>query len=77
MGVRMEIKEFAFKAPINARDEKLIVILVCDNCGERECRPIFFKLTGHLHDQKCTYVCRTCRGTMREEVNPKQDDEEN
>jgi hypothetical protein len=73
----MDIKEFAYKKKHEKpRDEKLIVVLVCDNCGERECRPIFFKPTGHLHDQKCTYVCRSCRGDMREEVNPINQDEE-
>jgi len=72
----MDIKEFAYRHPI--QDEKKdshIVVLVCDKCGERECRPTLIKLTGHLHDQKCTYICRTCRGTMREEVNLNQDEE--
>jgi dihydroorotate dehydrogenase len=79
----MRIAEFEFiqrrmdainKAEAEEIAQRETVDLVCDNCGEKVTRPVFIKLTGHLHDQKCTYVCTVCRGNMRE-VNLNQDEE--
>jgi dihydroorotate dehydrogenase len=72
----MDIKEIYYRQQERKkkRDKQEKVHLVCDTCGEKVTRPVFIKLTGHLHDQKCTYVCTVCRGNMRE-VNLNQDEE--
>jgi hypothetical protein len=71
----MNIKEFAYLQK-SKKKEADTVDLVCDSCGEKVTRPVFVRLTGHLHDQKCTYICTVCRGAMREEVDPINQDEE-
>ena len=72
----MDIREFAFLKEKESHEAPGDTVdLVCDSCGERVTRPVFIALVGHLHDQKCTYICTVCRGTMRD-TNFNQDNDE-
>ncbi|MBW2645186.1 MAG: hypothetical protein JRE23_03220 [Deltaproteobacteria bacterium] len=69
----MDIREFAYLQK-SEKKEAETVDLVCDRCGGIVTRPRSITLTGHVHDQTCTYVCTTCRGNMRE-FNPNWNEE--
>ena len=63
----MVLQEFVFQATLRQEEKKIEeIVLTCADCGTTETRPRYNLYTGHMHDQKCTYVCRICRGVMRE-----------
>jgi hypothetical protein len=63
----MDGQFFTFQNKSCRQEPKIPTVkLSCDDCGDTDVRPLFIAITGHLHDQKCTYICKNCRGVMRE-----------
>ena len=62
----MIVQEFAFRKMFRQTPPKDTVRLECSKCGEVDVRDKHNLYTGHLHDGTCTYVCKVCKGDMKE-----------
>ena len=64
----MILSEFIFSAALRQKTARNTIHLECKRCGETEERDLLNLYTGHFHDQTCTYVCKVCKGDMKEVV---------